>query len=290
MAAADSRPRWVADPALPRRVATALVGAVLVVAGVLWLPPAGVAAVAGGVAVAAAWEWAGLAGVRAPAPRATYLALLALAGGAFWLHAGAVAVTALLAAAVAWWCGAGLWLALGGRPRTGVGGVRAGWLAVGVLLFPSLAMGIAWLGRAEGPQRWVLLYAICLVWVADIGAYFAGRAFGRRRLAPAVSAGKTWEGLAGGLAAVGVYALAAGWALGVPGERLAAWLALALAAALLSVAGDLLESVVKREAGVKDSGTMLPGHGGLLDRIDSLTAAIPVLALGVGGVQLAATA
>ncbi|MDZ7749525.1 MAG: phosphatidate cytidylyltransferase [Halofilum sp. (in: g-proteobacteria)] len=141
---------------------------------------------------------------------------MALVLGALWPLAGATVAAIVLLAAVAWWCAVGLWLALGARPRAGTHGVRPGWLAVGLLLLPALALGITWLARGEGPGRWVLLYAICLVWVADIGADFAGRACGRQRLAPAVSAGKTWEGLAGGLAAVALYALAAAAALGVP--------------------------------------------------------------------------
>lgn len=279
-----------ADAALPHRVATALVGAILVVAGVFLLPLTGVVLVAGAAALAGAWEWARLAGIGTPAPRLGYLAALAAAGALLWFQGGAQAVIALLVLAAVWWCGVGVWLALGARPRAGRASARPGWLLAGLLLFPSLAAGLGWLAQPGDAGRWLLLYAICLVWVADIGAYFAGRAFGRRKLAPRVSGGKTWEGLCGGLVAVGVYALASGWALGISAAGLAGWTGLALAATILSVAGDLLESIVKREAGVKDSGSLLPGHGGLLDRIDSLIAAVPVLALGLGGLQLAGSA
>jgi phosphatidate cytidylyltransferase len=124
------------------------------------------------------------------------------------------------------------------------------------------------------------------VWVADIAAYFAGRAFGRRKLAPAISPGKTWEGVYGALAAVVLYALALvplARAAGYPREptalAIAAWIVLALALTALAVGGDLFESLLKRLAGVKDSGTLLPGHGGILDRIDALLAALPLAAL-----------
>ena len=281
--------RALADPALMRRVVTAVIGAGLVIAGVFLLSTPGVAAVSGAAALAGAWEWTRLAGMRRLPLRAGYLALLAAGGWLLWLHGGVTAVPVLLALAVAWWCGVVVWLCLGGRPRDAAGTARPGWLVVGLLLFPSLAAGLAWLAQPSDAGRWLLLYAICLVWVADIGAYFAGRAFGRCKLAPRVSGGKTWEGLAGGLLAVGVYAAACGLGLGLAAAGLAGWILLALAAGVFSVAGDLLESIVKREAGVKDSGSLLPGHGGLLDRIDSLIAAVPLLALGLGGLQLAGT-
>lgn len=274
------------DPALPRRVVTALVGAGLVVAAVFGLPLAALAGLAGLVAAAGAWEWSRLAGLQGLAGRAAYVVALAALGAMAWQAGLALVVDALLAVAVAWWCALGWWLARGGAPRSHARRPSVGWLAAGILVFPPLALGLSALAAWEaGSGRWVLLYAVCLVWVADIGAYFAGRAFGQRPLAPAVSAGKTREGLAGGIVAVGVYALLAGWALGVSGRALVAWVAIGVVAGALSVVGDLLESVVKREAGVKDSGRMLPGHGGLLDRIDSLTAAIPVLALGLSALR-----
>ena len=124
------------------------------------------------------------------------------------------------------------------------------------------------------------------VWIADTAAYFAGRAFGRRKLAPAISPGKTWEGVYGALAAVAAYALALWPAARRAGgfddsgiAPLAGWIAAALVLAALSVVGDLFESLLKRQAGVKDSGSILPGHGGILDRIDALLAAMPAAAL-----------
>jgi phosphatidate cytidylyltransferase len=128
---------------------------------------------------------------------------------------------------------------------------------------------------------WTLLFMFTLVWMVDIGAYFCGRRFGRRKLAQVISPGKTWEGVFGGLAAtlawmLLVYALVDGVQLG-----LAAYLAIGLATVSVSIVGDLFESVLKREAGVKDSGALLPGHGGVLDRIDSVIAAAPVFVTGL---------
>ncbi len=128
---------------------------------------------------------------------------------------------------------------------------------------------------------WVLLFVMGLVWVADIGAYFAGRKFGKNKLAPSISPGKTWEGVAGGMLGVTVYVLmvralghSSGQTVILPLLLLASWWWVGLA-----VIGDLFESAIKRQAGVKDSGALLPGHGGLLDRIDALTSTLPLAAM-----------
>jgi phosphatidate cytidylyltransferase len=148
-----------------------------------------------------------------------------------------------------------------------------------VVLLPAW-IGLAYL-RLDQAGSWLILYVIALVACADIGAYFAGRAFGRHKMAPAVSPGKTLEGLAGGITAVALFALLIS-AIALPAAiSPSAFLLLSMATALASVLGDLVESMVKRHRGVKDSGTLLPGHGGVLDRIDSLAAAIPVFAFGM---------
>jgi phosphatidate cytidylyltransferase len=132
----------------------------------------------------------------------------------------------------------------------------------------------------------LLLAMMAIVWIADTAAYFTGRRFGRRKLAPSISPGKTWEGVYGALAAVAIYALllvplaaAAGSTRPLDAVATAIWVALALLLTGLSIIGDLFESQLKRQRGVKDSGGILPGHGGVLDRIDALTAAMPPAAL-----------
>ena len=176
-------------------------------------------------------------------------------------------------AAVFWALAAPLWLVRGFdacppflMPTAGV-----------VVLVPA-GLAMAALGREQ------VLMLLGLVWIADTAAYFAGRAFGRHKLAPVISPGKTWEGVAGAVGATIIYAII--WAQFDPGLAArvhgAAWVPYLAAAALLcvvSIIGDLIKSAAKRRAGVKDSGKLLPGHGGILDRIDSATAALPVALL-----------
>jgi phosphatidate cytidylyltransferase len=266
---------------LERRIATAVIAGAFVVAGIFLLPPAWVATAAAAVALAAAWEWARLAACVGLPARLGYLVLLTVVGCLIW-QLGAAAVLAWLGAAVLAWLGVAAWLLGGGAPRDASASTRWQWLAVGLGLLPPLALALALLAyRPDEASRGLMLYVVGLVWVADIGAFFAGRRWGRHALAPRVSAGKTREGLIGGVMAVLVYALVGAWLFAVPGWAWAGWFGVAVVAALLSVVGDLFESVLKREAGVKDSGALLPGHGGLLDRIDSLIAATPAMVVGL---------
>jgi phosphatidate cytidylyltransferase len=120
-----------------------------------------------------------------------------------------------------------------------------------------------------------VLLVLVLVWIADSAAYFVGRAWGRRKLAPSISPGKSWEGAVGGVIAAAAYAIICSYWM----NQVMSFLAAAIVLALVSIIGDLFESAAKRQAGVKDSGTLLPGHGGILDRIDSATAVLPLAAL-----------
>lgn len=267
------------------RIATALIGAILVIGGIFFLTPVGMAATGGVVTLYAAWEWSRLARCVDWPLRIGFLAAVGGPAVVIW-HMGPGVTMVWLTVASAFWVGVACWLLSGGGPRAVDTGVRWGWLAIGAVVLPPLALAIAMLAeRADWVGRAFLLYAIGIVWAADIGAYFAGRAWGRHKLAPRVSAGKTREGLAGGVVAVVLYSLAGLWVFGVPYHGWLPWMAIAVVAGLLSVAGDLLESVLKREAGVKDSGTILPGHGGLLDRVDSLIAAAPVVVVGLAWVE-----
>jgi phosphatidate cytidylyltransferase len=259
---------------LRARVLTALLLAAAVVLILFWLP-AGVAVLAVMVAVAAgAWEWAGLAGLPAPVARVGYTAAIGLATALAWgLTDTHEARIAFLWVAAAWWLVALAWLAA----APGRGGSRTAALAGFLVLVPA-AVALGRLVTLEPNGQTLLLFLLVLIAAADVGAYFGGRRFGRRKLAPRVSPGKTVEGLAAGFAAAGLAAVAGANLLGFP---VLPWLAVCLLVALVSVVGDLAESMFKRRAGLKDSGTLLPGHGGVLDRLDSLSAAGPVFLLGL---------
>lgn len=265
---------------LRQRVITASILALIALGVVLKLPASGFGAVLLAVMALCAWEWAELAGWRRPRDRLLYGALVMILIGALWPLAGQTALVAGLMVPVfaAWW-GALAWLwrhAGPARPDSplavaGAGGVAlaAAWLAL---------MGLR---AGFGPE--LVLFLLMLIWVADIGAYFAGRRWGRRKLAPAISPGKTWEGVWGAATATFVFALAGAAVLPV-GSRWPAFVAVCMVTVGFSIVGDLFESMLKRQRGLKDSGSLLPGHGGVLDRLDSLIAAAPVFLLGWYGV------
>jgi phosphatidate cytidylyltransferase len=276
------------------RVITAL--AILpVVLGMLFLaPPAGWALFMLVIALIACWEWSRMCGLS-PAGQGAYLAASGAIGAFLWLmylrlvpgNFAAMALTGFIIATVFWVAGAPLWLAQKLRPSPSTC-AAAGW----VVAWP------AWLAFVvlRDTSPWLLLAVAALVWVADIAAYFAGKRFGRHKLAPAVSPGKTWEGVLGALAGVVAYGVVLAWianehatpltSIFDEGAAIVVVLAM-LGLTAVSVVGDLFESWMKRGAGLKDSSHLLPGHGGILDRIDALTSTLPVAALALYGQRLA---
>ena len=238
----------------------------ILLAALFLLPQAGVAALMALIIGIAGLEWARLCGIEGLPARlyaaGIVLALLLVFIWELWQPV-------FLVAAAFWIVAVPAWLWLGMKPQQSATLAIAGFI---VLVPPALAM------TALRPLDALLVLAV--VWIADTAAYFAGRRWGRRKLAPAISPGKTWEGAGGGLIGAAAYAMILSILLaGVHGTRMAAFLGAAALLVMVSIAGDLFESAAKRQAGVKDSGAILPGHGGMLDRIDSATAVLPVAAL-----------
>lgn len=226
----------------------------------------------------AGYEWAKLAGLGT-AGRFVYLLVVCALPWLIMEHAGK-ALDLYVYAGAAWWIAVGVYL-LRKHPKPAESGVSAPKLLAGMLVIPAAMLAMNAIHRLPDGPEW-LLYGLMLVWVADSGAYFAGRRYGRRKLAPAISPGKTREGLYGALIAVALYSVLAAVYFQLNTVAAIYLLVLALVLTLVSVAGDLYESVLKRERGVKDSGAILPGHGGILDRIDSVLAAMPVFMAGHG--------
>lgn len=254
------------------RIVSAAFVAVLLLLAVLVLPADWSTLALSLILLAAAWEWSAFVGAR-PAPRLLFVVAVVALCGLWWQLSGTrTGLRAVLWAALAYWSAITLWLILSRRTTRPL--IAASGL---------LALSFAWVAIARMRLDWqeghlAVLYALLIVWLADSGAYFAGRRWGGAKLAPAVSPGKTWAGLWGGLVVCALLAIAVAFWRPLPWLPL---LAVTLVTGLYSVVGDLNESLAKRYAGVKDSGSLIPGHGGVLDRFDSLLAAAPILMLGV---------
>jgi phosphatidate cytidylyltransferase len=259
---------------LRQRVLTALVLIAALAVVLFSLPPAATLALVVVAILVGGWEWSAFVAPTRPALRAAFVALLALGIAAAWPLSGTRrGMLALLVVAGLWWLLAVFWI-LRGPQR--VGAVLAAVAGIASLVPVAVALGRLRLEPGQG--AWVLLFALLVIMAADVGAYFAGHRFGRIKLAPSVSPGKTWEGVIGGLLFSLIIAIVGARLLGWPVAVVAP---LAVGAAAFSVVGDLMESLMKRHSGLKDSGHLFPGHGGILDRFDSLTAGIPLLTLGL---------
>jgi phosphatidate cytidylyltransferase len=253
-------------------VITALFLAAGFLAVLFLLPDALVGIVFAIIAAMAAWEWAGLMkpGQQGAMVRLLYAGLILFVCVALWATADDYSPLLWSLAVFFWLLIVPVWLMRGWRPGW------AGYVVGLILLVPTWAAMVAL--YVHGP--FVLLAVMALVWVADIAAYFTGRAFGRHKLAPAISPGKTWEGVAGAVVGVLLFGLIVGMFLPVVHD--VTWLPLAgflLIFTALSIIGDLFESMIKRQANMKDSSQLLPGHGGILDRIDSQISTLPLAAV-----------
>lgn len=265
---------------LKLRVVSGLALAVVMIAAILYLQTPWLAALLLVLSLVAAREWAKLAGIVTRAGWLVYAISIAATVAILWVASEGwptVVRAALLAALAFWVLGLGVVVTY---PRSRqVLLLKPVMIAAGVVALPGAWLALVQVASASRGAE-LLIWLLASAAAADIGAYFAGRRFGRRRLAPAVSPGKTWEGAGGGaIAALAWGVVGAAYFSAGPLRSVPAWLCLSLVLFLAAVAGDLFESAFKRARGVKDSGGILPGHGGVLDRIDSVIASAPVFAV-----------
>ncbi len=270
------------------RILTALVLIPLVVAGVLYLDSLWLAAILGVLVVLGGNEFVRMAKVPSAVIGYAYLAVLVLSLAGFAWYNLFASLYWLQAVVAVWWLAISVWLVLTRTPLTVSGRFRPAVLLGGGVLMLVCWLSVVSLHQLPGRGAALVLVLFVLIWGADSGAYFSGRAFGRRKLSPMVSPGKTWAGVAGAL----FISLLVGWWLAASGlvqiDSMLPVMGLCLLTTAVSIGGDLWESLIKRQAGVKDSGSLLPGHGGVLDRIDSLIAAAPVFAVALTLLETAA--
>jgi phosphatidate cytidylyltransferase len=272
---------------LKQRVITGLVLVAGFLAAIVFVPLSGLAVIFGIIVVLGGWEWARMAGWQSSVSRGLYAIILAAILGGLYLYCDLGSspedsqVQPFLGLACLWWSVAMLWVK--SYPASGAlwGNMAMRSLMGLLILAPAWLAAVYLLSFARGGMLMVAM--ILIVVTADIGAYFSGKAFGKHKLALQVSPAKTWEGFWGGVLACLLLSLAGWYLLPVQKQHigLISVVTVVLITGVASVVGDLTVSMVKRQSGIKDSGNILPGHGGVLDRLDSIAAAAPVFALGL---------
>ncbi|HEX7341863.1 MAG TPA: phosphatidate cytidylyltransferase [Rhodanobacteraceae bacterium] len=266
---------------LLQRILTALILTPVAVAIIVFPPTWLFALIVAIVFLGAQWEWTCLCGLRNHVARGAMLAVtLVVMAALWWTRVTPHLWLAVMLVGLVWWLGSLGWLrsyTFAASPSPEHAWIK---LAFGLcVLIPAWVALASLHGDQSRWHGWTLL-ALCIVWAADIGAYFSGRAFGRRKLAPRISPGKTRAGAIGALIAGVIVAAIGGWLLGVRNGTLVGLAVLGAITVAAAIVGDLFESLMKRHAEIKDSGRLFPGHGGLLDRLDSVFAALPVFVLG----------
>lgn len=270
---------------LKQRIITSVALAPLLLALIFLTRPPVFATLLGLIFLLGMWEWTRMAGVRGYPLRLVLLLGYAILFALLWHVCKTPWWWLPVLVGLAWWLLALAWLVrnrFAAQPTRGH--ILLKLLAGALVVVPAWVAVVVMHGDMAQPDtgrgHWWVVFFACIVFAADIGAFSAGTRWGRVKLAPAISPGKTREGVYGALVSSGIVGLVGGALLKVPAERLPAIVALALLTVLFSVVGDLFESLIKRHAGVKDSGALFPGHGGVFDRMDSLVAALPVFVLG----------
>ncbi len=262
------------------RIITGLVLGSVFITAIVMLSPFHLAILFSVLIIMGAFEWSKLSGVDSLLFKifyAAFLVLLMIYGWKFLQLSDSI--MPLMITAACWWLLALLWVMsypMGNQKNISNKMVK---LFSGILVLLPAWIGLLYLHQ-QYSASWVL-YIMIMIWVADSGAYFSGKRWGKRKLAPKVSPGKSWEGVYGAMTACIFYAIIGVWWLNIQSESIVYFILLSLLIVPVSVLGDLYESMLKRHSGHKDSGNILPGHGGIMDRIDSLTAAVPVFVLGV---------
>jgi len=267
---------------LKQRILTGLVLAPIMIGGIFYLPMMQFMVFIGVITALGAWEWANLSGIQNKLGRVAYTAVISIILYGLW-YFDLDQNSNLLYVAFAWWLSA--FVLVRTHPK-----FKAIWSGI----VPRLLMGLIillpmWMGfvqiKSYPNSGYLIIFVMFIVWGADVGAYFAGRTFGKHKLAPNVSPGKTWEGVYGGIFTTTLVAFIAGLMLqdtihmDLTIKQWSLLFAATFVVTAVSVVGDLVESMMKRHRGIKDSSNLLPGHGGVMDRIDSMTAALPVFAL-----------
>lgn len=273
---------------LKKRIITACVMALIIVAALFLLPAMYFNVLIFAVFGLAAWEWANLSGITHGFSRCIYALIVLLVAGVLGAAVGLLPlamsffpdlnVRDVAGLGGLWWAVALLWVMSYPASSAIWGSTFVRSIMGFMVLVPSMVALLFALSLNNG--AWLFLYVVGIVVFADVGAYFSGKKFGKSKLAPAVSPGKSWAGFWGGCLAVCLFSAVIAYVF--PFSKVispVSWIVITVIASLASVLGDLLESMVKRHRGIKDSSQLLPGHGGVMDRVDSVTAAAPVFIL-----------
>jgi phosphatidate cytidylyltransferase len=267
---------------LKQRLLTAAILIPITVWGILQLSTPYLAIGLAVLIIQGGWEWGGLMKLSPYGLRLSYAAVVGLCLAGVWMLISRESTDwlALPVISLFWWMLAVVWVLSFPKssPRWSPSWVK---FVIGLLVLVPAWLAVVGLHEYGDKGPHLVLYLLSLIWVADSGAYFGGKRWGKHKLASSVSPGKTWEGVISALAASIVYAIIAAVIFSLPGNQWPAFIVLSLVTVAFSIVGDLSESMFKRHADVKDSGTLLPGHGGVLDRIDSVTAAAPVFVVGL---------
>lgn len=259
------------------RFKTAVVAVLALLIVLFWLPPVVIAPVVLLLMLGAAWEWSALIGFQSIPSRGAYAALIGFGCVLLWPGLLNVPVRPLLAVTACWWLYALVLVLRYPRPASKLLVFVAGIMSLVPAFFALVALSrYPTTGAINGPA--LLLFVLATIFGTDVGGYFAGRFLGKRKLAPSVSPKKTWAGVGGGLVVAALVGFIGSTVFNLAWFRL---VPLCLIIAAISILGDLTVSLFKREAGIKDSGVLFPGHGGILDRIDSIAAASPFFVAGI---------